>query len=147
MVNSELERFVSAQADLYDSVRQELRDGRKKTHWMWFIFPQLKGLGRSATAAHFGIDGLDEARRYLRHPILGARLRDCTHLLLTGAQTDANKIFGFPDDMKLRSSLTLFLRAAENKEDADLFQAALDRFFDGDGDDLTLARFGEDSDE
>jgi uncharacterized protein (DUF1810 family) len=107
-----LQRFVDAQAPVYDSVRSELRDGRKTGHWMWFIFPQIEGLGFSPMAAKYAISSIEEARKYLRHPILGPRLLECTKLV---AETDGltiHQIFGHPDNLKFRSSMTLFAIAA-----------------------------------
>ncbi len=130
-----LERFVEAQDRVYDSVCDELALGEKATHWMWFIFPQLKSLGRSAMAKHFGIESLEEATAYWQHPILGNRLRECTQLLLTQPNADAFEVFGSPDDMKLRSCLTLFSKVAP---DEFVFQHALERFFHGKPDEATL---------
>jgi uncharacterized protein (DUF1810 family) len=124
----DLERFVRAQDDVYEDALAELKAGRKRTHWMWFVFPQLAGLGRTATAQRYAIASIDEARAYLAHPVLGARLTEAARALLTVEGRSAEQIFGFPDDLKLRSSMTLFARAAEDPE---LFQAVLDRFYDG----------------
>lgn len=131
-----LQRFVDAQNAIYEDVCRELRNGRKSTHWMWFIFPQLKGLGRTATADHFGIASIDEARTYLDHPVLGPRLRECTQLLLAcpGPQP-IERILGSTDAMKLRSSMTLFLCASTEETD---FQAVLDRYYGGEPDRRTL---------
>jgi uncharacterized protein (DUF1810 family) len=131
----DLDRFVSAQAPVYAAVLAELRAGRKRTHWMWFIFPQIAGLGRSATARHYAIGSLDEARAYLAHPVLGARLRDCCALLLALPGGDAHAVFGDPDDVKLRSSLTLFARAAPTET---VFQDGLAKYFGGQADAATL---------
>jgi uncharacterized protein (DUF1810 family) len=130
----QLERFVEAQADVYGEVLEELRAGRKQSHWMWFIFPQMKGLGRSAMALHYGIGSLEEATAYLRHPVLGTRLRECVKLVNLIEGRTAREIFGTPDDMKFRSSMTLFARAAE--DDA-VFCAALKKYFSGKADPLT----------
>jgi uncharacterized protein (DUF1810 family) len=132
----QLERFVSAQSASL-SFLDELRAGLKRSHWMWFVFPQLEGLGASAMAARYAIRSLDEARAYLAHPILGARLRECVGIILELPETDAKKIFGGIDAMKLRSSLTLFCRAAP---DEPLFADALRKFFAGEPDPLTEAR-------
>ena len=132
----DLERFVAAQAPVIDAVRDELRQGRKRSHWRWFIFPQLAALGRSATARHFGIASLAEARAYLAHPVLGARLRECCALLLHIKGHSAHEIFGSPDDLKLRSCLTLFREA---DPDEPLFSQCLDRFYAGEPDPQTLA--------
>jgi uncharacterized protein (DUF1810 family) len=129
----QLERFVSAQSASL-SFLDELRAGLKRSHWMWFVFPQLEGLGASAMAARYAIRSLDEARAYLAHPILGARL---VGIILELPETDAKKIFGGIDAMKLRSSLTLFCRAAP---DEPLFADALRKFFAGEPDPLTEAR-------
>jgi uncharacterized protein (DUF1810 family) len=130
-----LQRFVDAQAPVYDSVLDELRDGRKASHWMWFVFPQLRGLGHSSTAQRYGLASLEEAHAYLAHRLLGERLRECTRLALR-AGTDAHALFGSPDDLKFRSCMTLFHRAAP---DESLFAEALRRFFDGKPDTLTDA--------
>jgi uncharacterized protein (DUF1810 family) len=122
-----LQRFVDAQASVYDNVVDELTRGRKSSHWMWFVFPQLRGLGRSAMAEHFGLASLDEARAYLGHPLLGMRLRDCTRLALR-AGSDAYAVFGAPDDVKFRSCMTLFMHAAP---DEPVFAEALQQYFDG----------------
>jgi uncharacterized protein (DUF1810 family) len=132
----ELERFVAAQQPVVDAVLQELRAGRKRTHWMWFVFPQLAGLGHSAMARHFAIADLDEARRYLAHPVLGPRLVHCTELVNGHAQLTAHSIFGSSDDLKFRSSMTLFREADAGHQ---VFQTALDRFYGGKPDERTLA--------
>jgi uncharacterized protein (DUF1810 family) len=125
----DLERFVAAQEPVYADVVHELRRGRKSSHWMWFVFPQLAGLGRSETSRHYAISSLDEARAYLAHPVLGARLRECVKLLLAmPAGRSAEDILGSVDSVKLRSSMTLFQRAAP---DAVPFAEVLDRFWDG----------------
>jgi uncharacterized protein (DUF1810 family) len=130
----QLERFVEAQADVYAGVLEELGAGRKESHWMWFIFPQMKGLGRSSMALHYGIGSLEEATAYLRHPVLGGRLRECVELVNGIEGRTAREIFGTPDDMKFRSSMTLFARAAE---DGEVFNAALKKYFRGVPDPLT----------
>lgn len=135
---SDLERFVEAQRGVYAGVLDELRAGRKASHWMWFVFPQLRGLGHSATAHYYGIASAAEARAYLAHPVLGPRLRECIGLLLAVPGRSAHAIFGAPDDLKLRSSLTLFHAVSGDP----LFRRALDRFCDGRPDDLTLERLG-----
>lgn len=131
-----LDRFVEAQAPVYATALGEIRRGAKRSHWMWFIFPQLAGLGRSETAKFFGIRSLDEARTYLAHPILGARLRECVGALqdITDMSASAESVFGAVDAMKLRSSLTLFVEAGAGA----LFVAALDRWFGGVQDPATL---------
>jgi len=131
----DLERFVTAQEPVYDQVLAELRHGRKRSHWMWFIFPQLDGLGRSPTARYYAIRGRGEARQYLAHPLLGARLRECTEALLALPAPSISDILGFPDDLKFRSSMTLF---SEMSEPDSVFATALDRFFGGKPDDQTL---------
>jgi uncharacterized protein (DUF1810 family) len=127
-VSYHLERFVEAQDGVYDDALAELSAGRKRTHWMWFVFPQIAGLGSSPTAKRYAIGSLDEARAYLAHPVLGPRLRECAQALLGIQGRSAGDILGYPDDLKLRSSMTLFARAAD---DAALFQAVLDRYCDG----------------
>lgn len=130
-----LERFVEAQEDVFAEVLDELRAGRKRGHWMWFIFPQMKGLGRSAAAAYYGIGSLEEAAAYLRHPVLGPRLVECTELVNEVEDRSIHEILGSPDDLKFRSSMTLFARAAE---DDMVFRAALNKYFGGEPDRLTL---------
>ena len=133
----DLERFVTAQEPVYETVLAELRDGQKRGHWMWFIFPQLAGLGRSATARHYALSGLAETRAYLDHPLLGERLRECCTLVLAaGPGVSAHDIFGSPDDMKFRSCVTLFAEAAPAEH---LFTACLKRFFGGEPDPETLS--------
>ena len=144
-----LQRFVAAQDRVYAAVTSELRAGRKRSHWMWFIFPQVQGLGVSPTARHYAIGSLDEAQAYLRHPVLGARLVECTELVLSHAGTPVGRIFGYPDDLKLRSCLTLFAEVAEMEQRAgegegesaaaSAFRRALDVYFDGRKDERTLA--------
>ena len=133
----DLARFVTAQEPVIDRVRAELRRGRKASHWMWFVFPQVEGLGSSPTARHYAIAGLDEARAYLAHPVLGPRLRECAELAAGVEQGGAADVFGRPDDLKLRSSMTLFARAAP---DVPVFGAVLDRYFAGEPDPATLER-------
>jgi uncharacterized protein (DUF1810 family) len=136
----DLDRFVRAQATVYDEVLAELRAGRKTSHWMWFVFPQIAGLGRSETARHYAIASLDEARTYLAHPTLGPRLRECAALLLAVEGRTAEGILGSIDALKLRSSMTLFLRA---DPDEPLFRRVLDRFYDGAPDPATDALLRE----
>ena len=121
-----LHRFVEAQQPVYDQVRRELAAGAKRSHWMWFIFPQIAGLGLSATSRHFAIASLEEARAYLAHPVLGARLAECTTLVNGVNGRSATQIFGTPDDMKFRSCMTLFARAAGSDS---IYQAAIEKFF------------------
>src|ERR1700677_1361041 len=110
-----LQRFVDAQAGVYERARDELREGRKRSHWMWFIFPQIAGLGFSAMAQRYAIASLDEARAYLRHPILGPRLEECTRLVVAVSGRTATEILGSPDDMKFCSSMSLFAQAAPDR--------------------------------
>ena len=131
----DLERFVEAQSRVYDTVRAELRQGAKRSHWMWFIFPQIKGLGSSATAVHFAIDSREEAAAYLKHPVLGPRLVECTRLVLDVKGRTSIQIFGLIDDLKFRSSMTLF---AEVTLKETVFREALEKYFDGEADALTL---------
>jgi uncharacterized protein (DUF1810 family) len=125
---SDLERFVTAQAGVWDTALAELRAGRKRTHWMWFVFPQIAGLGSSPTAQRYALRGLDEARAYLAHPVLGPRLREASRAVLDVEGRSARQILGHPDDLKLRSSMTLFARAAD---DPAVFEAVLERYYDG----------------
>lgn len=137
------EHFLEAQAPIYDRVTAELAAGRKQTHWMWFVFPQLRGLGSSPRAIRYGLANLLEAQRYLAHPVLGARLRHCTGLVLGHSERTAHEIFGSPDDVKFRSSMTLFQEAAASAEDAAPFRQAIDTFYAGEADPMTLALLGE----
>jgi uncharacterized protein (DUF1810 family) len=136
----DLDRFVAAQDGVYPQALAELRAGRKRSHWMWFIFPQIAGLGVSAMAQRYALGSLNEARDYLGHPVLGERLRTVTAAVNAVPGRSAHAIFGAPDDAKFRSSMTLFARAAPDEA---LFPAALARFFDGAPDPLTLAKLGE----
>jgi uncharacterized protein (DUF1810 family) len=133
-----LARFLEAQQRCYARVLEELAAGAKTSHWMWFIFPQLKGLGASATARRFGLSGLEEARAYLAHPMLGERLRECTRGVLAVEGRSAHQIFGSPDDLKLRSCLTLFAAAASPSPEDQVFSAALARYYGGEPDPLTV---------
>ncbi len=133
----DLTRFVDAQTRVYDTVLDELRAGRKRSHWMWFVFPQLRGLGSSPTAVHYGIASLEEARAYLDHAVLGPRLRECVALVNEIQGRTAEQIFGSPDDLKLRSSATLFAHATDDNAD---FLALLDKYYGGEQDPLTVAR-------
>lgn len=133
----DLDRFLLAQAPVYDMVLAELIGGKKLSHWMWFVFPQLRGLGRSPTAQQFGIDTLDEARAYLAHPVLGTRLRECVNAVLDCGETSLHEIFGSPDDMKFCSSMTLHALAARG--DGEIFEMALAKFCGGRKDEQTLA--------
>ena len=133
----DLKRFVDAQASVYEQVRRELRAGRKESHWMWFIFPQIAGLGQSAMSIRFAIASLDEARAYLAHPILGPRLRECVTLVLGVEGRNAVEMFGPVDAMKLQSSMTLFAKAGSG---GDVFERCLERYFAEALDPATLAR-------
>ncbi|WP_332816065.1 DUF1810 domain-containing protein [Ramlibacter sp.] len=136
----DLQRFVAAQDPVWETVLAELRAGRKQTHWMWFVFPQLAGLGRSSMARHYGLSGLDEARAYRAHPVLGPRLREACALLLDAPEgRQAGEILGGIDAVKLRSCLTLFARAAPGDE---VFGRCLQRYFGGQADPLTIAELG-----
>jgi uncharacterized protein (DUF1810 family) len=131
----DLRRFVEAQDPVFDRVCTELRAGRKTSHWMWFIFPQMKGLGRSPMAEKFGIGSLQEAEAYLRHPVLGPRLRTAAGLINAIEGRSINQILGPPDDLKFRSSMTLFARVCRDDQ---VFANALDKYFGGEPDPLTL---------
>ncbi len=133
----DLDRFLSEQARVYDSVLEELRRGHKTGHWIWFIFPQIAGLGHSALSQRYAISTLDEARAYLAHPVLGARLRECAGILLGLEGRTAEAIFGSTDAVKLRSCMTLFNRAVPDDQ---LFSQVLERYFDGVPDGLTDLR-------
>lgn len=128
-----LQRFIDAQNESYVRALEEIKAGRKRSHWMWFIFPQMKGLGRSSTSIFYGMNDMDEAREYLAHPILGERLREISQVLLQLDTNDANAVFGSPDDMKLRSCMTLFDNISPN----DIFADVLDKYFDGHRDNKT----------
>ncbi len=130
-----LHRFFDAQERTYGTILNELRAGRKSSHWIWFIFPQIACLGRSGTAQQFAIASLDEAKAYLQHPVLGPRLRECTQLVLDVEGRSAEEIFGSPDYLKFRSCMTLFLTAAPDNA---LFKSALLKYFHGQPDQLTL---------
>jgi uncharacterized protein (DUF1810 family) len=129
-----LERFVQAQDPVIDAVCRELRAGRKSTHWMWFVFPQRRALGRSATAQRYGIASLAEAQAYMAHPVLGSRLVECAELVLAVEGRSAHEIFGSPDDLKLRSSMTLFAAAAPEFA---VFTEVIRQYFRGVPDPLT----------
>ena len=131
-----LQRFVDAQQSVFDSVLAELKQGRKRGHWIWFIFPQLKGLGHSANSEFFGIASLQEAAAYLEHPVLGPRLIECTQLINAAQGRSAEDIFGQIDAMKFRSSMTLFAKATPDNE---VFLDALTKYFAGESDPLTVA--------
>lgn len=133
----DLQRFVDAQDAVYADVCAELRAGRKRTHWMWFVFPQLAGLGHSSMAQRYAIASRAEAEAYLRHPVLGARLRECTRLVNAAAGRTIEQIFGAPDDLKFHSSMTLFAAATDGE---DVFDEALRKFFKGRPDAYTLEK-------
>lgn len=134
-----LERFVEAQRDIFETACRELAAGAKASHWMWFVFPQLRGLGMSATSQHYGIGTLAEAQAYLAHPLLGARLRRAAALVLAVEGRTIGEIMGAPDDLKLRSSMTLFALASH---DNDVFLQVLERFFGGKQDQMTHRLLG-----
>jgi uncharacterized protein (DUF1810 family) len=129
-----LQRFVDAQAECFTQVRSELAAGQKRTHWMWFVFPQMRGLGSSPMAVRFAISGLDEAKAYLSHPVLGARLRECTASVNAAEGRSAGEIFGYPDDLKFHSSVTLFAQAGHEE----VFETALRKYFAGAPDPATI---------
>ena len=131
----DLRRFVDAQDRVYGSVTEELRSGRKRSHWIWFVFPQLRGLGNSATAVRYGITSLQEARAYLAHEVLGPRLRECARLVAQIDGRSADDVFGWPDNLKVRSSMTLFARATNDNAD---FRAVLEKFYGGEEDPVTV---------
>ena len=141
-----LQRFTEAQASTIDAARAELAAGQKRSHWMWFIFPQIQGLGSSPMAQRYALVDLREAAAYLRHPVLGARLRECTVLVNGIEDRSVDEIFGYPDDLKFHSSMTLFARAAlaqrdpSSPDDDDVFSQALEKFFGGREDQGTLRR-------
>jgi uncharacterized protein (DUF1810 family) len=135
----DLNRFVEAQGGIYDTALAELRNGKKRSHWMWFVFPQIAGLGFSPTSRMYAIKSLEEARAYLNHPVLGPRLRECAEAVLAVEGSSASAIFGYPDDMKLKSSMTLF--ACVEGSDP-VFARVLDKYFDGEQDSKTLQLLG-----
>ena len=139
-----LQRFLDAQESTYEEAHAELQAGRKRTHWMWFIFPQIRGLGSSPMAQRFALAGLAEAAAYLEHPVLGARLRACTRCVCVATQPSVAQIFGYPDDLKFHSSMTLFARAAKGfGAENQVFADALNRYFGGTLDEGTVARLGD----
>ena len=139
-VSFDLERFVTAQAPVFATALAELQAGQKRSHWMWFVFPQLRGLGHSAMAMRYGIGSLAEARAFLAHPLLGPRLMECTRAVLAIEGRSLHAIFGSPDDLKFCSSMSLFSLATD--EDETVFRQALDRYCDGRADERTLALLG-----
>jgi uncharacterized protein (DUF1810 family) len=132
-----LQRFVDAQNPMFEQVCAELREGYKKGHWMWFIFPQLRGLGHSEVAIKFAISSRQEAEAYLKHPVLGPRLKECTRLVILAEGRSINQIFGYPDDLKFRSSMTLFANTTSENQ---IFKDALQKYFAGEPDQLTIER-------
>jgi uncharacterized protein (DUF1810 family) len=134
---SHLERFLDAQSGVFEQACRELHEGRKQSHWMWFIFPQIKGLGASPTAIRYAISSLAEAEAYLKHPVLGPRLRHCTNLVLRVERRSIEQIFGYPDNLKFRSCMTLFSRATTENE---IFNQALEKYFQGIPDQATIDR-------
>jgi uncharacterized protein (DUF1810 family) len=139
MTHSDLIRFIDAQDPIQHRVVAELAAGCKETHWMWFVFPQIEGLGSSPTARHYAIRDLGQARRYLADAMLGNRLREVVRLMLGHEERSAHDILGSPDDLKFRSCLTLFREAASEESDRELFQQGLDRFYEGRPDERTIA--------
>jgi uncharacterized protein (DUF1810 family) len=137
---NDLNRFLEAQERKYDIALSEIKSGKKKRHWMWYIFPQIIGLGYSLAADYYAIKNIDEAKEYLNHPVLGNRLREISNELLKLAESDANAIFGYPDDLKLKSSMTLFMQVEEC--DDNIFKKVIDKFFNGELDDKTLSILG-----
>jgi uncharacterized protein (DUF1810 family) len=137
-----LKRFLEAQDPVYERVLGELRSGRKATHWMWFVFPQIEGLGSSPMAQRYAISGREEAAAYAAHPVLGARLRECTRAVNDLRGRSARDVFGSPDDLKFRSCMTLFSRCAEEPRP---FREALDRYFDGLEDQLTVRKLADEA--
>ena len=134
-----LDRFLKAQMRDYNVALSEIKSGHKRSHWIWYIFPQVKGLGFSSTSEYYGIDGLDEARKYMQNDTLKNRLIEISEALLGLDSSDASDVMGYPDDLKLRSSMTLFAEAAPEIE---VFQKVLDKFFDGKKDEMTLKIIG-----
>lgn len=138
----DLDRFLNAQSGVYPQVLAELRAGQKRSHWIWFIFPQVKGLGQSSHSQFYGIGSLAEAQAYLGHPVLGPRLEECTILVTQVQKKPIEQILGYPDDLKFRSSMTLFSRAAT---DPKIYNDALDKYFAGRPDQLTLEILGSEA--
>ncbi|WNG85213.1 DUF1810 domain-containing protein [Mycobacterium sp. ITM-2016-00317] len=139
----DLDRFVQAQQHAYPGALAELRAGAKRGHWIWFVFPQLRGLGRSATAQRYGIASAAEAKAYLAHPVLGPRLHECARALAAHAGRTITDIVGHPDDLKVRSSMTLFVHAGEDSDDTADFRDVLAAFYGGVQDPATLELLGE----
>jgi uncharacterized protein (DUF1810 family) len=134
----DLERFVKAQAGVYEQACAELRAGRKRSHWMWFVFPQIRGLGSSPMAMKYAISGLEEARAYMEHEVLGGRLRESAGIVLGAQGKSVEEIFGYPDDLKFHSSMTLFAKASA--AGVEVFGDVLEKYFGGAMDDGTLDR-------
>lgn len=139
MANYDLDRFLKGQARNYDAALREIQSGCKRSHWMWYVFPQIQGLGYSSTAQYYAIRDLGEAKAYLQHPILRERLLEISNALLTLDSHNASAVFGWPDDLKLRSSMTLF---AEAEPECEVFQKVLDQYFHGKKDESTLSILG-----
>lgn len=137
-MENRLDRFLTAQERSYDAALSEIKNGRKRSHWMWYIFPQIAGLGMSSTAQYYSIADIDEAREYITHPVLGARLLEISRALLTLDTGDATAVMGYPDDLKLRSSMTLFAQVSEDP----VFNAVIDKFYGGRPDTRTLHILG-----
>ncbi len=131
----QLSRFIIAQESIYDAVLEELREGQKQSHWMWYIFPQIDGLAQSATSKYYAIKSIEEAQQYLEHPVLGKRLVECTELVLAVQGRSISQIFGYPDDMKFKSSMTLFAQATPPHS---VFAQALDKYYNGEQDAKTV---------
>ena len=129
-----LNRFISAQEEVYDRVVKELKNGSKRSHWMWYIFPQLDGLAQSTTSKYYAIKSREEAVAYLNHPVLGSRLNECANMVLDVEEKTVSEIFGYPDDLKLKSSMTLFSEVATDS----VFARVLDKYFQGERDSKTL---------
>lgn len=136
----DLNRFITAQESIYDNVLTELTSGRKRTHWMWYIFPQIDGLGHSSTSKHYAIKSIAEARQYLNHPVLGTRLLECAEAVFAIEGRSISEIFAYPDNLKLKSSMTLFACVADQ---CSVFARILDKYFDGERDVLTLQTLEE----
>lgn len=132
----DLRRFLDAQAQSYKNALNEIKQGRKQSHWMWYIFPQISGLGFSSTSRHYALRDLEEATAYLQHPVLGSRLQEITEVLLSLPEKNATQIFGSPDDLKLKSSMTLFRQVSGASE---IFENVLKTYFNGSSDSRTLA--------
>lgn len=137
-MNNSLDRFITAQERSYDAALCEIRAGRKRSHWMWYIFPQIAGLGMSSTAQYYAIRDIAQAREYMAHPVLGKRLLEISGALLTLSSSDASDVMGYPDDLKLRSCMTLFAQVSDDP----VFNAVLDKFYGGQPDERTLSILG-----